>query len=62
MSHEVADTDALVERAVAAGGTAGEPTDSPYGRFAEITDPFGTAFGIIARPPAQPEWGERGLG
>ncbi|OEJ58060.1 glyoxalase [Streptomyces agglomeratus] len=54
-TFEVADTDALVERAVAAGGTAGAPADSPYGRFAEITDPFGTAFSVIARPPAQPE-------
>ncbi|MEV8306253.1 VOC family protein [Streptomyces flavidovirens] len=54
-TFEVADTDALAGRAVAAGGTAGEPTDIPYGRYAEITDPFGTAFSVIARPPAGPE-------
>ncbi|MGX1882041.1 VOC family protein [Streptomyces sp. NPDC055287] len=54
-TFEVAHTDALAERAVAAGGTAGEPADSPYGRYAEITDPFGTAFSVIARPPAPQE-------
>ncbi|MFD5100468.1 VOC family protein [Streptomyces albidochromogenes] len=54
-TFEVADTDASVERAVAAGGTCGEPVDSPYGRYAEVTDPFGTAFSMIARPPARAE-------
>ncbi|AZS72439.1 glyoxalase [Streptomyces lydicus] len=49
---EVADTDALAARAVAAGGTAGTPEDSPYGRTAALTDPFGTAFSVITRPPA----------
>ncbi|MBT2506037.1 VOC family protein [Streptomyces sp. ISL-98] len=49
-TFEVADTDALVEGAVAAGGTAGATSDSPYGRTAEITDPFGTRFSVIARP------------
>ncbi|MGW7199474.1 hypothetical protein [Streptomyces chryseus] len=43
-----------MERAVAAGGGAA-PTDSPYGRYAEITDPFGTAFRVIARPPGRAE-------
>ncbi|MGW0546766.1 VOC family protein [Streptomyces altiplanensis] len=52
-TFEVADTDAVAERAVAAGGTAGAPEDFPYGRTAEITDPFGTVFHVIARPPAQ---------
>ncbi|MFG2829866.1 VOC family protein [Streptomyces sp. NPDC048434] len=47
---EVADTDALVGRALAAGGTAGTPEDAPYGRMAAITDPFGTAFSVITRP------------
>ncbi|UKY50870.1 VOC family protein [Streptomyces inhibens] len=49
---EVADTDDLVARAVAAGGTAGTPSDLPYGRIAEITDPFGTVFNVITRPAA----------
>ncbi|MET8679233.1 VOC family protein [Streptomyces sp. NPDC004647] len=52
-TFEVADTDALVERAGAAGGTSGNLMDTPYGRSAEITDPFGTGFSVIARPPEQ---------
>jgi predicted enzyme related to lactoylglutathione lyase len=49
-TFEVADTDAVVERATAAGGTSGEPEDFVYGRMATITDPFGTEFSVIARP------------
>jgi uncharacterized protein len=51
-TFEVADTDAVVARATAAGGTAGEPDNMLYGRFAAITDPFGTEFSVITRPPA----------
>ncbi|MEV0368454.1 VOC family protein [Streptomyces sp. NPDC050636] len=51
-TFEVAGTDDLVARAIAAGGSAGTPTDTPYGRMADITDPFGTAFGVITRPSA----------
>ncbi|WP_405986625.1 VOC family protein [Streptomyces sp. NBC_00872] len=47
---EVADTDAAVARAVAAGGTAGAPSDTIYARMAEITDPFGNSFEVGARP------------
>lgn len=47
---EVADTDAVVAKAVAGGGGAGEPSDMVYGRFAAITDPFGTEFSVITRP------------
>jgi predicted enzyme related to lactoylglutathione lyase len=47
---EVADADAAVERARAAGGTAGAPTDEVYARMAEITDPFGNSFQVGARP------------
>ncbi|PRY42241.1 VOC family protein [Umezawaea tangerina] len=47
---EVADTDAAVARAVAAGGTTTTPNDMLYGRIATVTDPFGTEFSIIARP------------
>ncbi len=47
---EVADTDAAVRRAIAAGGTAGAPEDTPYGRIATVTDPFGAEFSVITRP------------
>jgi uncharacterized protein len=47
---EVADVDAVAARAIAAGGSAGEPSDIVYGRMAEITDPFGTQFTIGSRP------------
>lgn len=49
-TFEVADTDATVARATAAGGRCGEIGDMPYGRFAELTDPFGVEFSVIARP------------
>lgn len=51
-TFEVADTDAAIDRATAAGGTASDPQDMLYGRIATITDPFGTEFSIIARPKA----------
>jgi predicted enzyme related to lactoylglutathione lyase len=47
---EVADTDAVVARAVKAGGTADTPQDTPYGRMATVTDPFGAQFSVGARP------------
>ncbi|WP_433856916.1 VOC family protein [Streptomyces kronopolitis] len=50
---EVADTDELVALARAAGGTADDPEDAPYGRMAAVTDPFGTAFSVITRPPVR---------
>ena len=53
-TFEVTDTDAAVERAIAAGGTSGVPEDIPYARIATITDPFGTPFVVGARPPDQP--------
>jgi predicted enzyme related to lactoylglutathione lyase len=51
-TFEVADTDAVVAAATAAGGTASPPEDFIYGRMATITDPFGTEFSVIARPAA----------
>jgi predicted enzyme related to lactoylglutathione lyase len=51
-TFEVADTDAVVERAVAGGGRATDPEDFIYGRLASLTDPFGTEFSVIARPKA----------
>jgi uncharacterized protein len=47
---EVSDTDAVVARAVAAGGGAGAPADFVYGRVADIADPFGTPFSVGSRP------------
>jgi uncharacterized protein len=49
-TFEVADTDAVVERATAGGGSADAPQDFVYGRMATITDPFGAEFSVIARP------------
>ena len=48
----VEDTDAAVARAVAAGGKAGTPRDNPYGRLAQITDPFGTTFQVGGPSPS----------
>jgi predicted enzyme related to lactoylglutathione lyase len=53
-TFEVADTDAVVERAVATGGTSTTPEDFVYGRMATVTDPFGTEFSVIARPAGAP--------
>ncbi len=50
---EVADTDDVVARAKAAGGSASAPSDFVYGRIAEIADPFGTPFSIGSRLPGQ---------
>lgn len=47
---EVADTEAAVAAARAAGGTAREPWEMTYGRIASITDPFGASFFVGARP------------
>ncbi|MFI6282032.1 VOC family protein [Streptomyces sp. NPDC050988] len=49
-TFEVADTDAVAGRAVAAGGTADTPEDTPYGRSATLKDPFGVEFSVITRP------------
>jgi predicted enzyme related to lactoylglutathione lyase len=49
---EVDGTDAAVERARKAGGTATDPEDGLYGRTAVITDPSGVEFSIITRPSA----------
>ncbi|WAL68790.1 VOC family protein [Amycolatopsis cynarae] len=49
-TFEVADTDATVARVRGAGGTFSTPEETPYGRLATVTDPFGTKFSVIARP------------
>ncbi|HSU36024.1 MAG TPA: hypothetical protein VLJ88_10220 [Propionibacteriaceae bacterium] len=51
---EVAGPDWTLEPAVAHGGQAGPAEDFVYGRLATITDPFGTEFSIITRPPEAP--------
>jgi uncharacterized protein len=48
-TFEVADTDAVLARAVVAGGTANEPDENPYGRFGTLVDPFGAEFSVITR-------------
>jgi predicted enzyme related to lactoylglutathione lyase len=50
---EVADTDAAVASARAAGGAATDPQDFVYGRVASIIDPFGATLEVGARLPGQ---------
>jgi predicted enzyme related to lactoylglutathione lyase len=50
---EVADTDDVVAKARAAGGTADDPFDMMYGRLAAIRDPFGAEFTVGARPSSR---------
>ncbi|MFC6886334.1 MULTISPECIES: VOC family protein [Actinomadura] len=44
---EVEDADAAVGRARDAGGAAAEAWDSPYGRMAEVRDPFDVVFRVM---------------
>ncbi len=46
----VDDVDAAARRVRAAGGTADEARDEPYGRIADCTDPWGLAFAVFAPP------------
>lgn len=48
---EVTDTDEVVAKVRAAGGTADEPYDMIYGRLAEVRDPFGAEFSVGSRAP-----------
>ena len=51
----VDDTDAALERVVAAGGQVMVPPfDMAYGRMAVIADPYGATVSIV-KPPAVPE-------
>jgi PhnB protein len=54
---EVPDCDAAIERAIAAGGTAGRPArDEPYGRTGDILDPFGHRWTFLSvNPNFKPE-------
>lgn len=52
---QVPDTDALVEKATAAGGTVVQPADdTPYGRLAVLLDPAGVQFNVMG-PGAKQE-------
>ncbi|HEX8581369.1 MAG TPA: VOC family protein [Acidimicrobiales bacterium] len=47
----VADVDAAVAAVGAGDGTVlATPEDTPFGRIAQVTDPFGAAFGLIGTP------------
>lgn len=49
----VENTDATLEQITAAGGKVYSPAfDTPYGRMAVVTDPFGAAFSIVQPPQA----------
>ncbi len=47
----VADCDAALAAAVGAGGTVlGDPVDTPFGRMAPLTDPWGAVFWVVQLP------------
>ena len=48
----VADVDIAVARVRAAGGSAGEPNDEPWGRVADCVDDQGLAFALRSGPPS----------
>jgi predicted enzyme related to lactoylglutathione lyase len=56
-AYAVGDVDAAVSRVRAAGGTAGAPTEEPWGRSAECVDNQGTSFAVFA--PKADDPGER---
>jgi predicted enzyme related to lactoylglutathione lyase len=56
-AYAVGDVDAAVERVRAAGGTAGPPTEEPWGRSADCVDNQGKTFAVFAPKPDDP--GER---
>lgn len=55
VTFQVADADAAVAAAEAAGGTVVEPaTDTPFGRMACLADPDGATFMVMTTDPARP--------
>lgn len=48
-TFEVDDTDAVLQRARAGGGSVGEVSEMVYGRLASIVDPFGVELSVITR-------------
>lgn len=53
--YAVDDLAAAADRVRAAGGTAGEPTDRPYGQIVDCVDDQGTAFAVWQRDLGAPE-------
>lgn len=51
----VESVDEAVMRVRGAGGTAGEPTDQPFGRVADCTDNQGVPFALVEVPPGSPK-------
>ncbi|MDQ2726971.1 MAG: VOC family protein [Actinomycetota bacterium] len=62
LSFVVDDVDAAVERVRAAGGTAADPSDTPYGRSAECSDDQGMEFALHQAGPGEPRPGSKGTG
>ncbi len=56
-AYAVGDVDAAIQRVRAAGGTAGAPTQEPWGRSADCVDSQGKRFAVFAPRADQP--GER---
>ncbi len=53
----VEDTDAIAKKATALGGKiAAPPFDTPYGRMAVLTDPFGASFCVIKPVRSAASW------
>jgi predicted enzyme related to lactoylglutathione lyase len=52
--YAVGDVDAAVVRVRAAGGTAGAPTEAPFGRVSDCTDIDGRKFAVFAPPAGTP--------
>ena len=48
--YAVTDVEAAVDRIRAAGASASEPHDEPFGRVAEATDPEGARFAVFTPP------------
>jgi len=54
LSHSVSDIDAAISRVRAAGGTAGDAVEQPYGLSAECVDNQGLPFSLHLSSPASP--------
>jgi predicted enzyme related to lactoylglutathione lyase len=53
---QVEDVDAALRAVQSAGGTVeGEPWNTPYGRMAHVTDPFGVEFRLVRPPEEAPQ-------
>jgi predicted enzyme related to lactoylglutathione lyase len=61
-AYAVEDAGAAVERIRAAGGTAGEPDDRPYGRLSDCVDDQGVAFAVYEPPGGTTDVGQAANG